>query len=97
MYFSPNIISDHIKEELGRARGMYERIEMHIGFWQGKMKETTVRLQHRQLYNTKMNLTEIGWEGADWINWPQGRYKWQDLIHSNEHSNSIKTVNFLAS
>jgi len=61
---------------------MYERIEMDIGFWQGKMKETTVRLQHRQLYNTKINLTETGWEGADWINRSQGRCKWQDRIHT---------------
>ena len=27
-----------------------------------------------------MNLEETGWEGADWINLSQDRYKWQNFI-----------------
>jgi len=34
------------------------------------------------MYNTKMNLKETRWEGADWTNPSQYWYKGQDLINT---------------
>jgi hypothetical protein len=29
----------------------------------------------------KMNLTEIGWDGVDWIHLAQGTYQWWALVN----------------
>jgi hypothetical protein len=32
--------------------------------------------------NIKMNLTEIGWEGVDWIDLAQDRDQWRALVNT---------------
>jgi hypothetical protein len=32
--------------------------------------------------NIKMDLTEIGWDGVDWINMAQDREQWRALVNT---------------
>jgi hypothetical protein len=36
----------------------------------------------RWVYNIKMNLSEIGWGGVDWIGLAQNRDKWKALVNA---------------
>jgi hypothetical protein len=35
----------------------------------------------RWVYNIKMDLGEIGWDGMDWINLAQDRDQWRALVN----------------
>jgi hypothetical protein len=53
-------------------------------------KRPVGRLRLRWVYNIKMNLTEIGCDGLDWIDLAQDREQWRTCEHGNEPSGSIK-------
>jgi hypothetical protein len=40
------------------------------------------RCRHRWDDNIKMDLTELGWEGMNWINLAQDRCQWQALMNT---------------
>jgi hypothetical protein len=40
------------------------------------------RQRRRWVYNTKMDLREIGWGGMDWIDLAQGRDQWRALVNT---------------
>jgi hypothetical protein len=40
------------------------------------------RPRRRQVDNTKLDLLEIGWGGADWIGLAQDRNKWRALVNA---------------
>jgi hypothetical protein len=37
--------------------------------------------RHRWVDNIKMELTEIGWDGVDWIHMAQDRDQWRALVN----------------
>jgi len=74
---------DQIKEdEMSRVCstcGRYENVlQILIGIPEGK--RPLGRTRHRWEDNIKMYLTEIGWEGVDWIHLAQDRDQWQALV-----------------
>jgi hypothetical protein len=40
------------------------------------------RPRRRWVYNIKMDLREIGWEGMDWIELAQDRDHWRALVNT---------------
>jgi hypothetical protein len=40
------------------------------------------RPRRRWVDNIKMDLREIGWDGGDWIDLPQDRDQWRDLVNA---------------
>jgi hypothetical protein len=40
------------------------------------------RPRYRWVHNNKIDLTEIGWEGMDWINLAQDRDQWRALVNT---------------
>jgi hypothetical protein len=40
------------------------------------------RPRHRWVDNIKMDLTEIGWDGRDWIKLVQDRDQWRGLVNT---------------
>jgi hypothetical protein len=40
------------------------------------------RLRRRWVENIKIDLREIGWDGMDWIDLAQDRYKWRALVNT---------------
>jgi hypothetical protein len=40
------------------------------------------RPRRKRVYNMKMDLREIGWDGIDWIDLAQGRDQWRALINT---------------
>jgi hypothetical protein len=34
------------------------------------------------IHNIKMNLREIGWDGADWIDMAQNRDRWRAVVNT---------------
>jgi hypothetical protein len=38
--------------------------------------------QRRWVDNIKMDLTEIGWDGVDWIDMAQDRDQWRALVNT---------------
>ena len=40
------------------------------------------RLMHRRENNIKMDLTEVGWEGIDWIDLAQDRDGWRAVVYT---------------
>jgi hypothetical protein len=40
------------------------------------------RLRCRWVDNIKMDLSEIGWDGVDWINMAQDRDQWKALVNT---------------
>jgi hypothetical protein len=56
---------------------------MHTGFWWESQKERDTRkIWCRWEDNIKMNLTEIGWGGMDWIDLPQDKDQWQAHVNT---------------
>jgi hypothetical protein len=53
---------------------MWDRQEMHAEFWKQNLKTTLKD-------NNIMDITEIGWEGTDWIHLAQNRERWQALVN----------------
>jgi hypothetical protein len=49
---------------------------------EARWKETTGRPRRRWMDNIKMDLREIGWDGMDWIDLTQDRYKWKALVNT---------------
>jgi hypothetical protein len=57
-------LADEIKKnEMGGTRGTYGREDRYIQGFGGESlgKETTYNTRHRQEYNIKMDLQEVGW------------------------------------
>ncbi|PNF14240.1 hypothetical protein B7P43_G12210 [Cryptotermes secundus] len=40
------------------------------------------RPRHRWVDSIEMDLTEVGWDGMDWIDLAQDRDKWQALVNT---------------
>jgi hypothetical protein len=40
------------------------------------------RPRHRWVDNIKIDLTEVGWDGMDWINLAQDRDQWRALVNT---------------
>jgi hypothetical protein len=40
------------------------------------------RPRRRWMYNIKIELREIGWDGADWIDLAQDRDQWRALVNT---------------
>jgi hypothetical protein len=45
-------------------------------------KEPLGRPRRRWVHNIKMDLTEIGWDGMDWIDLAQNRDQWRALVNT---------------
>jgi hypothetical protein len=45
-------------------------------------KGPLARPRHRWVDNIKMDLTEIGWDGIDWIDLAQNRDQWRALVNA---------------
>jgi hypothetical protein len=45
-------------------------------------KRSLGRPRRRWVDNIKMDLTEIGWGGMDWINLAQYRNQWRSLVNT---------------
>jgi hypothetical protein len=54
---------------------------MHIGFW-WEGNRPLGRPRHRWEDNIRMDLTEIGWGGMDWIDLAQDRDQWRALVNT---------------
>jgi hypothetical protein len=62
---------------------MHGRWERILGFrGKAKRKETTRRPRHRCVYNIKMDPSEIGWGGIDWIDLILDRDQWRALMNT---------------
>jgi hypothetical protein len=60
----------------GEKRNAYR-----ISVWKARRKETTKRPRRRWVDNIKMDLTEIGWGGMDWIDLTQDSDQWKALVN----------------
>jgi hypothetical protein len=60
------------------------RRRMHIGYWWESQKERDHlgRPRRRWVDNIKMDLTEIGWDGMDWIYLAQDKDQWRALVNT---------------
>jgi hypothetical protein len=45
-------------------------------------KRPLARPRRRWVDNIKMDLREVGWDGMDWIDLPQGRDQWRALVNT---------------
>jgi hypothetical protein len=86
LYSSPNIIT-MIKSRRLRLAGHVARMEAKrneyrilVGKPEGK--RPLRRLRRRCVDNIKIDLTEIGWDGMDWINLAQDRDQWSALVNT---------------
>jgi hypothetical protein len=71
---------------MGEKRNAYRIL---VGKPEGK--RSLGRPRRRWVDNTKMDLREIGWDGADWMDMAQDRDQWRALCeHGIEPSGSIK-------
>jgi hypothetical protein len=68
LYSSPNII------RMIKSRSM--RWAGHVG------KRPFGRPRNRWVANIKMDLTEIGWDGVDWIELAQDKDRWRALVNT---------------
>jgi hypothetical protein len=62
---------------MGERRGAYRAL---VGKPEGR--RPLGRPRHRWENNIKMDLREVGWEGADWIDLAQNRYRWLALVYT---------------
>jgi hypothetical protein len=86
LYSSPNIIrviktrrlrwAEHVAC-MGESRGEYRAL---VGKPEGR--RPLGRPRHRWEDNIKMDLREVGWGGADWIDLTQDRDRWQALLYT---------------
>jgi hypothetical protein len=60
---------------------MYERCLQGFG-WEARRQETTGKTRHRWEDNIKMDLREIGIDGANWIWLSQDRVQWRDFVNT---------------
>jgi hypothetical protein len=93
-YSSPNIVrviksrkmgwAGHVAR-MGEGRGVYRIL---VGRTEGKRPLGRPRRKWED--NIKMNLREIGIDGANWIQLAQDRVQWRACEHGNEPSSSIR-------
>jgi hypothetical protein len=80
-----NILINNVKnDEMSRARSTkWGRRGMNIGYWwKARRKETSGRLIRRCVDNINIDLREIRWNGADWIDMAQNRDQWRALMNT---------------
>jgi hypothetical protein len=60
----------------------WERVEVFTGFWLGgpKVRRPLERQRHRWEDNIKMDLREVGIDGANWIRPAQDRVQWRAFV-----------------
>jgi hypothetical protein len=84
VYSSPNIIWVIKSRRLrwaGHVAHMGERcIQALVGKPEGR--RSLRRPRRRWEDNIKMDLREVGWEGADWIDLAQDRDRWRALVYT---------------
>jgi hypothetical protein len=61
---------------MGEKRNAYR---IFVGMPEGK--RPLGRPRRRWVDNIKMDLTEIGWDGMDWIDLAQNRDQWRALVN----------------
>jgi hypothetical protein len=54
---------------------------LYVGYWWESQKERERPLGRPRVDNIKMNLSEIGWGGVDWIDVAQNRDQWRALLN----------------
>jgi hypothetical protein len=59
-----------------------------------KGKRPQGRPRHRWEDNIKLDLREIGIDGANWIQLAQDRVQWQAFVNTDEPSGFIKTAGY---
>jgi hypothetical protein len=62
---------------MGERRGAYKAL---VGKCEGR--RPLERPRRRWEDNIKMDLREVGWGGADWIDLAQDRDRWWDLVYT---------------
>jgi hypothetical protein len=62
---------------MGETRNAYRIL---VGKPEGK--KPLGRPRRRWVYNIKMDLREIGWDGVDWIELAQDRDQWRTLVNT---------------
>jgi hypothetical protein len=62
---------------MGKKRGAYRAL---VGKPEGR--RPLGRPRRRREDNIKIDLREVGWEGADWIDLAQDRDKWRALVYT---------------
>jgi hypothetical protein len=86
LYSSPNIIQVIKSRRLrwaGHVARMGERRRVYwalVGKPEGR--RPLGRPRRRREDNIKMDLREVGWEGADWIDLAQDRDRWRALVYT---------------
>jgi hypothetical protein len=101
LYPSPNIVrvikstrmrwAGHVAR-MGERRGVYRVL---VGRPEGK--RPLERPRRRWEDNIKMDLREVGIDGANWIQLAQDRVQWRACVHGNEPSGSIKKAGYCLS
>jgi hypothetical protein len=86
LYSSPNIVRV-IKSRRMRCAGHVARMEEGKGVYgvlagRPEGKRPLGRPRHRWEDNIKMNLREIGIDGANWIRLDQDRVRWGDFVNT---------------
>ena len=67
------------------------RKEMPTWFWWGSLLERKPTGRHRYRWEDKMDVKEVGWEGADWSHLAQDRGQVTvSCKHGNQCSDSVK-------
>jgi hypothetical protein len=59
-----------------------ERNAYNILMGKPEGKRPLGRQRRRRVDNIKMDLTEIGWDGMDWIDMTQDRDQWRALVNT---------------
>jgi hypothetical protein len=62
---------------MGENRNAYRIL---VGMPEGK--RPLERPRRRWVDNIKMDITEIGWDGVDWIDMAQDRDRWRALVNT---------------
>jgi hypothetical protein len=86
LYSSPNVVKviksrrmrwvEH-EASMGEGRGVYRVL---VGRPKGKRKLGRPRPRHRWKYNIKMDLSEIGIDGANWTHLVQNGVRWRAFV-----------------